>query len=54
MAAIIVTDYTTFNGRLIQVVGAGSDTEVAGTMGRKLAINGAVGDIVFEDRPPRL
>ena len=31
MAAIVVTNYmyTTFNGRLVQVVGAGSDTEVA-------------------------
>ena len=45
--AINVTNYATFNARLAQVVGAGSDSEVAGTMGRKLAINRAVGEDVF-------
>ena len=30
--AINVTDYATFNARLAQVVGAGSDSEVAGTI----------------------
>ena len=49
--AIIVTNYATFNARLAQVVGAGSDSEVAGTMGRKLAINGAVGKDVFANLP---
>ena len=40
-APIVVIDYSTFNSKLNQKVGQGSDSEVAVTMGRKLTNSGA-------------
>ena len=38
---IVVNNYTTFNARLTQTIGAEGDTEVASMLGRKLANSGA-------------
>ena len=46
-APIVVIDYSTFNSKLNQKVGQGSDSEVAATMGRKLTNSGAWGEEKF-------
>ena len=38
---IIVNDYTTFNAKVNQTIGADGDTEVASMLGKKLATSGA-------------
>ena len=45
--AAIVTDYASFNAQLIRQIGPGSDTEVAATIGRRLAVGGAWGEETF-------
>ena len=44
---IVVTDYESFNARIIQVVGEGSDLLMAGTLGRKLTLGGAIEEEEF-------
>ena len=44
---IVVTDYESFNARIVQVVGEGADLLMAGTMGRKLTLGGAIEEEEF-------
>ena len=46
-AAIVVTDYESLNAKIIDVVGDGSDLLLAGTIGRKLSLAGAVEESEF-------
>ena len=39
---IVVTDYESLNARIIQVMGEGADLLLAGTLGRKLTLGGAI------------